>query len=320
MPGAPGKRARNHEAPLCCGAGRRRGLRVRPILLIGRNGQLGSELAVALRPLGPLVALGRAELDLAAPRAIAAVVRATRPGWIVNAAAYTSVDRAEHEPELAFAVNGIAAGLLAHEARAADARLIHFSTDYVFDGHKPAPYDESDHAAPLSVYGRSKLDGEQRVRAAGAWHWIFRTSWLYGLRGGNFLAGILQRASRGEALRVAADQAGAPTWNRAVAHCTAAAIARARAVPSGPGTFHVTAAGATSRHGFAEAIVALARARSLCPDVPVHPIAAADYPAAARRPLNSRLSGEHLSTALGLRLRPWHESLVECLDELAASA
>lgn len=293
---------------------------MRPILLVASGGQLGAELAAALQGLGPVIALDRAELDLTEPAAIAASVRGILPDWIVNAAAYTAVDRAEREPELAFAVNGAAPGVLAQEARAAGARLIHFSTDYVFDGRKPAPYDESDGTAPLSIYGRSKLEGEQRVRAAGAWHWIFRTSWLYGLRGANFLSSILEGARRGEDLRVAADQAGAPTWNRVAARCTAAAIARARAAPVTPGTFHLAAAGATSRYGFAKAIVALASARGLCPRVAVHPISAAEYPGEARRPLNSRLSGRRLEAQLGLCPGPWHTALAECLDELAAGA
>jgi len=287
------------------------------ILVTGRNGQVGWELARALLPLGRVHACAHAELDLADAAAVRRKLDEVRPDAIVNAAAYTAVDKAESETEPANAVNAAAPALLAQEAARRGALLIHYSTDYVYDGAKAAPYVESDPTNPLGAYGRSKLAGEAGIRAAGADHLIFRTSWVYAARGANFLRTILRLAAEREELRIVADQIGAPTWARLIAEATAHALRQAMQERSGgtfdSGVFHLAAAGETSWHGFASAIVA---GRSGLRVKAVMPITTADYPLPAPRPANSRLDTGAFRARFGLVLPDWRDCLQLCLEEI----
>jgi len=283
---------------------------VKRILLTGGTGQVGWELQRTLAPLGDVVVLDRRKLDLADPDAIRAAIRAARPEFIVNAAGYTAVDQAETEIEKAMRVNGLAPGVMGEEALRLGAHLVHYSTDYVFDGSKDGPYTEDDAAAPLNAYGRSKLAGEQAIRASGCRHLIFRVSWIYGLHGKNFLRTMLRLAQEREELRVVADQFGAPTWSRLIAEATALALARPRPPE---GLYHLACAGHTSWHGFSEAILALSRnLRSREPAltaIPTH-----DYPLPAQRPRNSRLACDRLAEDVSIRLPDWNDALRLCLD------
>lgn len=287
------------------------------ILLTGRNGQVGWELARALLPLGRVHACAHAELDLADAAVVRRTLDEVRPDAIVNAAAYTAVDKAESEPELASAINADAPVLLAQEAKQRGALLIHYSTDYVYDGAKAAPYIETDPTNPLGAYGRSKLAGEAGIRAAGADHLIFRTSWVYAARGANFLRTILRLAAEREELRIVADQVGAPTWARLIAEATAHALRQAMQERSSAkfesGVFHLAAAGETSWHGFASAIVA---GRGGLRVQRVTPIVTADYPTPAKRPANSRLDTGAFRARFGLALPDWSDCLQLCLEEL----
>jgi len=283
------------------------------ILLTGCRGQLGRELKRSLECLGRVVACDRHQLDLAQPDALRAAVRSIAPAAIVNAAAYTAVDKAETEPAQADAINALAPGILAEEARRAGALLIHYSTDYVFDGRKPEPYGEDDATAPLSAYGRSKLAGEQAIAAAGGRHLIFRTSWVYGLHGSNFMKTMLRLGRERKELRVVGDQIGAPTWTRHLADVAALVLAR-RDRPDG--LYHLAAAGETSWHGYAEAIFAEARSAGLLQDLPViHRIDSADYPLPAARPANSRLDCTRFRRDFGLDLPDWRVGLADCLAD-----
>lgn len=275
------------------------------ILLTGCRGQVGWELERALSPLGEVFSCDRQRLNLAAPDQIREMVRNTQPALVVNAAAYTAVDKAEEEPELALAINATAPGVLAEEAKRLGALLVHYSTDYVFDGTKPGPYTEDDVPNPINAYGRSKLAGEQAIQQVGGDHLILRTSWVYGLRGHNFLRTMMRLATEKPALRVVADQIGAPTWCRSIAETTAALLARSE-VPKG--LFHLTATGETSWHGFASAIVAAAGSQAK-----VDPITTTEYPLPARRPANSRLDCSRLR-GLGIVLPTWERQLALCLD------
>jgi len=287
------------------------------ILLTGKNGQLGWELARALLPLGQIAAFDHAGLDLADAAAIRRRIDAVHPDVIVNAAAYTAVDKAESEPELALAINAAAPGLLAEEAARRGALLIHYSTDYVYDGAKAAPYVEADPAHPLGVYGRSKLEGELAVEISGADHLIFRTSWVYAARGANFLRTILRLAAEREELRIVADQVGAPTWARLIAEATAHALRQAMQERDGgqfdSDVFHLAAAGETSWHGFASAIV---DGREGLRVKQVTPITAAEYPLPAPRPANSRLNTDAFRARFGLALPDWRDCLSLCLEEI----
>ena len=277
------------------------------ILLTGSNGQVGWELQKTLAPLGALTALGRAELDLRDGARIGEAVRAVNPDVIVNAAAYTAVDRAESERDLAFAVNAVAPGVLAEEAKRSGALLVHYSTDYVFDGSKPTPYVEDDAPNPLNVYGASKLAGELAIAASGCRHLILRTGWVYGPHGSNFFLTMLRVARERPALKVVDDQVGAPTSSRAIARGTTQVLR-----PGAHGTYHLSAAGQVSWCGFARAI--LARASIATPVVPVR---SEDYAAAARRPRNSRLDCSRLRADFGVALAPWEEGLAEVMAEHA---
>ena len=286
------------------------------ILLTGKNGQVGWELRRTLLPLGRVTAVGRAELDLTDAAAVRRALDENQPDVIVNAAAYTAVDKAETAPEEAAAINAAAPALLAQEAARRGALLIHYSTDYVYDGRKTAPYVETDPAQPLGVYGRSKLAGEAGIRATDADHLIFRTSWVYAARGANFLLTILRLAAEREELRIVADQIGAPTWARFIAEATAQTLRQAmRERRDGgftSGLFHLVADGETSWHGFASAIVAH---RGGLRVKHITPITTADYPTPARRPANSRLATDALRARFGLALPDWRDCLQLCLEE-----
>lgn len=279
------------------------------ILLTGRHGQVGWELERALAPLGEVSATDRATLDLADADAIRRVVREAKPEIIVNAAAYTAVDKAESEPALAMQINGTAPGILAEEAKRLGALLVHYSTDYVFDGTKGAPYLEGDAPNPLNQYGRSKLAGERMIVASGTRHLILRSSWVYGLRGRNFLLAILARARSGAPLRVVDDQTGAPTWCREIAQATARVIAEQRAAS---GTYNLSAGGSTTWCGFARAILAQAGSAAA-----IQAIATAEFPAAAARPHCSVLDGAKLARDFGVALPDWREGLARCMAERA---
>ena len=341
------------------------------ILLTGKGGQVGWELERALAPLGEVIAFDRAGLDLADPDRIRSALRELKPGVVINAAAYTTVDRAESEPETAFAINARAPGILADEAARLGALLIHYSTDYVFDGAKAEPCTEDDIPNPLNVYGASKLEGEKSIRASGARHWIFRTGWVYAPRGKNFLLTILRLAREGKPLRVVSDQFGAPTSAAMLACATAQALStQARALstqaqalstqtramstqaqalstqvqalsrlsirpPSGPGAagreslpaetperhpappsgiYHMTAAGRTSWHGFACAILCEFGMTDA-----VTAITAAEYPTPARRPANSILDNGKLAANFGIRMPSWEDGLREVAAALKVS-
>lgn len=294
------------------------------ILLVGGTGQVGWELRRTLSPLGEVEAPGRDELDLLDPDGIRRRIRAAAPDLIVNAAAYTAVDRAESEPEVARTVNEVAPGVLAEEAADAGAAVVHFSTDYVFDGEKGAPYAEDDPPNPLSVYGRTKRNGEEAVRTSGAPHLVVRTSWVYGLRRRSFLTTMLEQFRVREVARGAVDRAGSPTWCRALAEATAAVLARSGAgreavletLERRGGTYHLAAPDAATRHAFAAEILAAAsstggydvRARE------VREASAADFDSVARRPRNSALDCRRAEATFGVRLPAWREQLRLCLD------
>jgi dTDP-4-dehydrorhamnose reductase len=273
------------------------------ILLTGRTGQVGSELERLLSAHGTVVAKDRAALDVSSPDLIRQSVRQLRPSLIVNAAAYTAVDRAESEGDIARRINGAAPGVLAEEARRLGALLVHFSTDYVFDGSKRSPYSEDDAPNPLSVYGRTKLEGEEAVRSSGARHLIFRTAWVYG-RGRNFVSTILAKAAIGEPLRVVDDQFGAPTWARDIALAAIAAVEKGLV-----GTFHFSAKGAVSWYEVAREVLAL---RGI--DAQLAAIPSSAYPAAAKRPAYSVLDNAKLNAA-GVASPEWRASLAKALAE-----
>ena len=291
------------------------------ILLTGSKGQVGWELARTLMPLGRVIIPDRSQCDLAKLDTLTALVSALQPDVIVNAAAYTAVDLAEDEPNLAMTINARAPGTLAIAARRCGALLVHYSTDYVFDGSKPTAYTETDAPNPTSEYGRSKLAGEEAVRASGGDYLIFRTSWVYAARGKNFLRTILKLAAEREQLRIVADQFGAPTWARLIAEVTMLAL-REEVGARKSGNFesavlNLTASGETSWHGFASAIVAGARERGAavkCSNVA--PITTAEYPLPAPRPANSRLSAAKLVERYRLDMPSWQHCAQLCLDEI----
>lgn len=292
------------------------------ILLFGKGGQVGWELQRSLAPLGELVAVDFDSTDLCGSFAdldgIAATVRVVRPDVIVNAAAHTAVDKAESEPELARTLNARAPAVLACEAAACNAWLVHYSTDYVFDGGGSAPWREADPTGPLSVYGRTKLEGEQAV-ATCARHLILRTSWVYAARGANFAKTMLRLAGERDSLKVIADQVGAPTSAELLADVTAHAIRTLAARPELAGLYHLTAAGETSWHGYARHVIgralALGRPLKAGPEA-VAAITTAEYPTPARRPLNSRLDCAKLRAAFGLHLPDWRMHVDRMLDEI----
>ena len=289
------------------------------ILLLGRNGQVGWELQRALAPLGELHALGRDGADFADPESLAAPVRALGPDVIVNAAAYTAVDRAESEPDLARRVNAEAPAVLAREAAAGGAWLVHYSSDYVFDGSGDTPRDEDAPTGPLSVYGRTKLEAEEAIRASGARHLVLRTSWVYGRRGGNFARTMLRLAAERDRLAVIDDQVGAPTGADLIADVSAHAIRAVAAGAAPGGTYHLVAAGETSWHGYACRVIEAARAAGSPVKVARDAIAAVPtsaFPTAAERPKNSRLDTARLRRTFGLTLPPWQTGVDRLLADL----
>jgi dTDP-4-dehydrorhamnose reductase len=285
------------------------------ILISGKTGQVAIELQKHLTGLGELIVLGRDQLDLSQPENIRARVRAHKPDLIINAAAHTAVDQAENEPGLAFAINATSPGVLAEEAAALDIPLIHYSTDYVFDGSKPAPYTEDDAPNPLGVYGKSKLAGEQAIAATGARHLILRTSWVYSTHGKNFLLTMQRLLQERPELRVVADQIGAPTWAGTIARSTRALIERWQAGEAGAwGTYHLTAQGETSWFGFTQAIAEhLSAQGKSC--ATLEPIPASAYPTPAARPQNSRLDCSRLAREWNVTQPDWQTALRDCLAE-----
>lgn len=294
------------------------------LLVTGANGQVGYELVRSLMPLGEIVALERSDCDLGRPEAIASVIAAHNPDVIVNAAAYTAVDRAESEEHLATTINGDAPAALALAARDAGALLLHYSTDYVFDGGKGGvPWDETDPVSPLNAYGRSKLAGEQAIMASGADAIVLRTTWVFAARGGNFVQTMLRVGCERESLKVVADQFGAPTWARNIADASAHIIAGAQRERA-EGRFlseilHLASQGETSWHGFAKEIFAeaarLGHGSTLRVST-VEAIPSSDYPTPARRPANSRLDCSRLAKRFGIQLPHWKAALSLCLEEI----
>lgn len=298
------------------------------ILLIGRAGQLAFELRRTLACLGQVVALDRHSsplaVDLAEPDSLRRAVAEVKPQVIVNAGAYTAVDLAEQEESRASCINAVAPGVLAEEACAVDALLVHFSTDYVFPGDGASPYREDAATGPLSAYGRGKLQGEQAITGTGCRHLIFRTAWIYGSRGQNFLLTMLRLMREREVLKVVDDQRGAPTWSRMIAEATALILAGGRAAAAGgleipSGIYHMSCGGETSWFGFAAAIRHEAVARGLLEpgSAMVEAIPSSEYPRPARRPAYSVLSNDKLQAEFGIRLPRWQDALQLCLDDMA---
>jgi dTDP-4-dehydrorhamnose reductase len=280
------------------------------ILVTGASGQVGGELAKLLPAHGEVIVTDRASLDLSSPDGIAKAVREARPEIVVNAAAYTAVDLAERERDLAFAVNARAPQVLAEEVRRMGALLVHYSTDYVFDGSATLPYDEGAATAPLNVYGASKLEGERAIADSGAAAVVLRTSWVYGLTGKNFFLTIRRLARERDELRIVADQTGVPNWSRELARATA------RLIGHGPGylaeragLYHLSSTGSTTWHGFAQAIVGSAGKPR------VTPITTQEYPTPARRPAYGVLGTAKFERTFGFGLSAWRESLAACLRE-----
>ncbi|MBC7940564.1 MAG: dTDP-4-dehydrorhamnose reductase [Chitinophagaceae bacterium] len=294
------------------------------ILLFGRNGQVGWELQRSLAPLGELVALGSGPDegglggDFRDPAAVARTVRTVRPDAVVIAAAYTAVDKAESEPELARTVNALAPAAIAEAARAVGAAIVHYSTDYVFDGSGTRPWREDDPTGPLSVYGRTKLEGEQALAAAQPLHLVLRTSWVYGARGGNFAKTMLRLARERDRLTVIDDQVGAPTGADLLADLTAHALPALLAQRDKAGIYHVAAAGETTWNGYARFVVAKAQQRGdilkVGPDQ-VEAVPTSAFPTPARRPHNSRLSTARFRAAFDLTLPPWEQGVARMLEE-----
>lgn len=292
------------------------------ILLLGKNGQVGWELQRSLAPLGELIALDRHSVDglcgdLCDLDAVRATIRKIKPDVIVNAAAYTAVDKAESDVEQAFLVNGHASKVLAEEAEALDAWLVHYSTDYVFNGQGSSPWQETDDVAPLNQYGKSKLAGEQAIIASGCKHLIFRTSWVYGARGNNFAKTMLRLAKDRETLNVIADQIGAPTGADLIADVTALAVRQGRQQPQLSGLYHLVASGEVSWHGYASHVIAFAQTNGEQLAVTaVSPIDTAAYPTPAKRPLNSRLNTQKLRDNFSLHLPDWQSGVNRMLREV----
>lgn len=294
------------------------------ILLTGCNGQVGWELGRALLPLGEIVAASRSQADLSDLDGLRHTVQKYSVDVIVNAAAYTAVDKAETEKDLAFLVNAEAPGVLAKEAKRTGALLIHYSTDYVFDGTKVSAYAEDDEPNPVNIYGQSKLTGEKAIQASGADYLILRTSGVYAARGHNFLKSILRLATEREELNVVADQIGSPTWARLIAETTAHILRQSMIERHkggfNSGLYNLTSTGETSWHGFAQMIVDIARQQGnqALKNRIINPIPATDYPLPAKRPANSRLSTGRLEQHFGLKMPAWDHALKLCMEDMAA--
>ncbi|WP_019502768.1 dTDP-4-dehydrorhamnose reductase [Pseudanabaena sp. PCC 6802] len=284
------------------------------ILLTGITGQVGWELQRSLLPLGEIIPVDRRAIDLSDPDSIRSAIRQFQPHLIVNPAAYTAVDKAESELDLAMAINGIAPGIMAEEALKIGAGIIHFSTDYVFSGDRDTPYRETDPTAPLGIYGKTKLEGEIAIQSSGVPHLILRTSWVYSRMGKNFLLTILRLARERSELRIVSDQIGAPTWSRAIAEATAQILSQGARnlhefLHDRSGIYHLSACGVTSWHGFAQAILEADPQRSEQTVTAVLPINTSDYPTPAKRPAYSLLDNTKLHDTFGLKLPDWKQSL-----------
>jgi dTDP-4-dehydrorhamnose reductase len=292
------------------------------IVITGCNGQVGWELARSLLPLGDVITLTRNNADLANFTKLRDVIKHHAPDVIVNPAAYTAVDKAETETELAFKINAEAPGVIAEEAKKLGALFVHYSTDYVFDGIKSLPYLETDNTNAINVYGQSKLAGEQTIQSVGGDYLLLRTSWVYASRGSNFLKTILRLAAERDELRIVADQIGSPTWARVIAGATAHIVKQSvmerKLDQFYSDIYHLTCKGSTSWHGFAEQIVHQAKlqGQSHLKASTIHPIATTDYPLPAKRPANSLLATTKLEQHFGLSLPSWDNSLKLCLEGL----
>ncbi|HUX91592.1 MAG TPA: dTDP-4-dehydrorhamnose reductase [Gallionellaceae bacterium] len=293
------------------------------ILLLGKNGQVGWELQRSLAPLGEVIALDSKSQELCGDlnnlQGLTDTVRSVAPDIIVNAAAHTAVDRAENEADLARTINALAPAMLAQEAKRCNAWLIHYSTDYVFDGSGDKPWLETDKTGPLNVYGKTKLEGEQFIHMSGCRHLIFRTSWVYGARGGNFARTMLRLAQERDSLSIIDDQIGAPTGADLLADITAHAIRAAQLKPELAGLYHLVAAGETSWHGYASFVIDYAQRAGLSMWITpedVHPVPTSAFPTAAKRPLNSRLDTTKLQNAFGLHLPHWQAGVTRMLTEI----
>lgn len=290
------------------------------VLLLGGSGQVGAALAEPLAGAGELFAPDSGELDLTDAEGLRRAVRALQPALIVNAAAYTAVDRAEDEPDRAAAINAHAPAVLAQEARSAGAALIHYSTDYVFDGQKGSPYSEDDRVHPLNVYGRTKLEGDRGIMAVGGAYWIFRTSWIYGLTGHNFLRTMVRLLGERQEVGVVGDQHGAPSWAVAIARATLELVDRAGSDPVGfvgarSGLYHMSCGGETSWYGFARAIRDRLAQRGVLPLACLRELTTAEYPTRARRPAYTVLDNARLHRRLGVRLPSWEAALDEAFAQ-----
>ncbi|MFJ9451904.1 dTDP-4-dehydrorhamnose reductase [Herbaspirillum sp. NPDC101397] len=302
------------------------------ILLTGQTGQIGHELAQSLQGLGEIISVSRQQMNLADLDQIRDVIRTTRPNLIVNPAAYTTVDKAESEPELAKRINAEAPGVIAAEAQRLGAPLVHYSTDYVFDGKQDLPYEETAQTHPINVYGRSKRAGEEAIARHCEAYWILRTSWVYGAGGGNFLKTVIRLAQEQEKLIMVDDQFGAPTWSKTISDVTrrlllnGQAAAGTRVDPDHlrrtSGIYHITAAGETSWHGYASFIVDRLRAMNvpvkICGSDMIAPVPSSTYPTLAHRPRNSRLSGRKLTSTFGVTMPAWQTDVATFLEELVS--
>lgn len=289
------------------------------ILLTGKTGQVGGELNNILKDMGELVSIGREQLDLSKIDSIEPAVLDIQPDIIINAAAYTAVDKAEEEPELAMTVNGVAPGVLAEAAKKVGASLIHYSTDYVFDGRSDTPYREEDTTCPLSIYGKSKLVGEKTIAEAGIPYLIFRTSWVYSLQGKSFLRTIKKLAAEKDTLRIVDDQIGTPTWAGSIALATRKILeqcARNKSEPSLSGIFHLTCQGQSSWYGFAKEILDLSGASQ---NTQLLPIPTSDYPTPAVRPPYSLLSNGKFKKVFAFEMPHWHDALKDCISSTPAT-
>ncbi len=293
------------------------------ILLTGNTGQLGCELQRALAPLGSLVALGRDRMDHGNPDSIRSAIRAAKPDIIVNAAGYTAVDKAESEVSLVTRVNAVAPGIIAEEAKRIGAPLVHYSTDYVYDGTQERPYTEDDTPNPLNTYGKSKLAGERAIQDVGGTYVILRTSWVYSARRSNFVLAILRLAREKQVLSVVNDQVGSPSWARALAESTAELLRRRHLIPGRGGIYHLSADGHTSRYEFAKAIIRIMQGISGAGDgwASVTPVTSDQYPPLpAKRPRNTVTSKERVKKAFGVEMPHWERQLKDFLQQLAVSA
>lgn len=292
------------------------------VLLTGTTGQVGWELARTLLPVGEVIAVDRSQADLADLNSLRAIIQHHKPDVIVNPAAYTAVDKAETEQELAFLINAEAPGVMAEEAKKIGALLVHYSTDYVFDGTKSTPYTEDDATNPINIYGQSKLAGEQSIQSVAGDYLILRTSWVYASRGNNFLKTILRLAEEREELKIVADQIGSPTWARLIAETTAHIVRQAmferQSNSFNSGVYNLTSSGETSWYGFAQKIVDIVREQGKVELKirTIHPIPTSDYPLPAKRPTNSRLSNNSLEQQFGLVMPSWDNALRLCMQEL----